>query len=399
MLTDPKPTAEVPARAEILGRAMAIRERIAARAVDSERARRLDPDAVAAMTEAGIWRLLAPRRYGGYEATLRTQMETTAILAQAYPAAGWLQVVLGGHSWILGSFAERCQDEVFGNGADVRIPGTLAAQGKAVTVDGGWRLSGRWQFCSGVDHGDWLLIGAVADQLPSSPDRSLHVVVPKAELEVDDTWYSLGLRGTGSKDIVAHDAFVPAHRAMPSRMLFEGRSPHAELQETGLYRLPVLSGLALQLGGAMLGIARRAIELHVERTRTRLEIYTKNSKAQSAGTQSRIAESAAETLTAELLLGRAADEFERIAASGELATIPERAELKWNAAYAVELCRRAVERIFAASGAHAVYDDSHLQTLFRDMNTACHHAAVDFDGTAEMFGRLALGLPLGTSLI
>ncbi len=290
---------------EILSRVSAIHERIAARAADSEQARRLDPDSIAAMREAGIFRLLAPRRYGGYEATLRTQMEATAVIAHAYPAAGWLQVVLGGHTWILGSFPEKCQDEVFGDGPDVRIPGTLAAQGKAVTVDGGWRLSGRWQFCSGVDHGDWLLIGALADHLPQTPDRSLHVVVPRAEVVVDDTWFSLGLRGTGSKDIVARDAFVPAHRAMPSRMLFEGRSPHAALHATGLYRLPVLSGLGLQLGGAVLGMARRALELHVERTRTRREVYTKNAKSEHAGTQSRIAESAAEVLSAELLLGRA----------------------------------------------------------------------------------------------
>src|SRR5262249_22035739 len=158
---------------------------------------------------------------------------------------------------------------------------------------GGWRLSGRWQFCSGVDHGDWLLIGALADHLPQTPDRSLHVVVPRADVVVDDTWFSLGLRGTGSKDIVARDVFVPAHRAMPSRMLFEGRSPHAGLHATGLYRLPVLSGLGLQLGGAVLGMARRALELHVERTRTRREVYTKNAKSEHAGTQSRIAESSA----------------------------------------------------------------------------------------------------------
>jgi alkylation response protein AidB-like acyl-CoA dehydrogenase len=384
---------------EILSRVAAIHERIAGRAADSEQARRLDPDSIAAMSEAGIFRLLAPRHYGGYEAALGTQVEATAVVAHAYPAAGWLQVVLGGHTWILGSFPEKCQDEVFGGGPDVRIPGTLAAQGKAVTVGGGWRLSGRWQFCSGVDHGDWLLIGALADHLPGSPDRSLHVVVPKAEIEVDDTWFSLGLRGTGSKDVTARDAFVPAHRAMPSRILFEGRSPHAARHATGLYRLPVLAGLGLQLGGAVLGIAKRALELHVERTRTRLEVYTKNPKSEHAGTQSRIAESAAEVSSAELLLGRAAGAFERIAASGEPATIAERGELKWNAAYAVELCRRATERVFASAGAHAIFDESPLQALFRDLNTACHHAAIDFDSTAEMFGRLTLGVPLGTSLV
>ena len=389
----------MPDRAAILAAARGITGRLAANAATSEAGRSLAPDSVEAMTEAGIWRLLAPRLYGGYEAGVRAQVDSSAILAEADPAAGWLQLVMGAHSWVLGNFSELCQDEVFGTGPDVRIAGTLAAQGKATPVEGGWRLNGRWQFCSGVDHAAWLLIGAVADDLPSSPDRGLHVVVPVDDVEVDDTWFTLGLRGTGSKDIVAHDLFVPVHRSMPSRQLFDGTSPHGERHATMAYRLPVLAYLSLLLGGAVLGIGKAALRLHLERTRPRLEIYTTRSKAKSPGVQMRIAESSVELTTAELLMQRGADLLDSLAESGARATLEQRAEMKWHATYVVELCRRATDRIFASAGAHAIYDDSRLQALARDMNTASQHATVDFDGTAEMFGRVALGLEPGTPLV
>ena len=392
-------TFTVPTHAEILAAVAGIAERVAANAAASERARRLEPDSVDAMAEAGLWRVLTPRTYGGWEAGLRAQVDSTALLARADPAAGWVQMVCNAHAWAVGSFPVAGQDEVFATGPDVRVPGTLAAQGKARRVDGGWVLDGRWQFASGVDHGDWLLVGAVADRLPESPERGLHVVVPKADVVVDDTWHTLGLRGTGSKDLVAAEAFVPAHRALPTRLLFDGRSPHGERHATHLNRLPVLVCLSVQLAGAVVGIAERALRLHVERTRSRRNAYTGRSKAEDAGTQVRIAESTAELTTARLLAQSAADAGDELVRRGEWATTEQRAELKWHAAYVVELCRRATDRVFAASGAHAIYDDSALQGPYRDVNTACHHATVDFDGTAEMFGRVRLGLEPGTPLV
>jgi alkylation response protein AidB-like acyl-CoA dehydrogenase len=384
---------------QVVAAAGAIVDRLAANADASERARRLEPDSIAALAESGLSRLLTPRRYGGLEGQLRTQTAAATVLAHGDPAASWVQMVLGGHDWVVGSFPEACQDEVFGPDPDVRIPGTLAAQGRVRAVDGGWLLDGRWQFCSGVDHGRWLLIGAVADVADESPDRLVHVVVPKDDVEVDDTWFTLGLRGTGSKDVVARDVFVPRHRSMPSRVLLDGRSPHATGHATNLYQLPVLIGLSLMLDGVVLGTAQAALRLHVERTRARREIYTGRAKAQGAGTQMRIARSAAELTTAELLLARTGEELSALAASGRPANLEQRAELKFHTAYVAELCRRATERIFDAAGAHSVYDESRLQALHRDVSTACHHATIDIDTAAEMYGRVTLGLDPGTPLL
>jgi alkylation response protein AidB-like acyl-CoA dehydrogenase len=351
------------------------------------------------MDGAGLWRILTPRTYGGWEAGLRAQVEALFVTAAADPAAGWVQMVSNAHCWMVGSFPVPCQEEVFAAGADIRIPGTLAAQGKATRVDGGWRLNGRWQFASGVDHGDWVMIGAVADHLPESTDRALHVVAPKADVFVDDTWHTLGLRGTGSKDIVADDVFVPAHRAIPTRLVFDGMSPHGERHATHVNRLPVLVCLSVQLAAAVAGIARGALELHVGRTAARREVYTGKAKAENVGAQLRVAESTTELTAAALLVRAAADRCDEVGRTGERLTVAERAELKWHAAYAVELCRRATDRVFAGSGAHAVYDDSELQSRYRDVNTACHHAVADFDANAEMYGRTRLGLDPGTPLL
>lgn len=372
---------------------------LSANALESEQLRRLAPASVEAMTDAGMWRVLTAASHGGSEAGLRNQVETLFVLAAADSAAGWVQLVSNAHSWMLGSFPGPCQDEVLATGPDRCLPGTLASQGRATRVDDGWRLEGRWQFASGVDHGDWLLVGAIADELPESPNRLLHLMVPKDDLLVDDTWHTLGLRGTGSKDVVAEQVFVPSYRTMPTKLLFDGESPHGEGGMTFANRLPVLACLSVQLAATVVGMAEGALALHIERTAARREVYTGAKKVDNPGAQMRVAESATEVHLARKLMQDAGDRCDVVGRTGTRLTIDERAELKWHASYAVELARRATERVFASAGGHDIYDDSLLQTRYRDINTASHHAIVDFDGNAQMYGRTQLGEEPGTALV
>jgi alkylation response protein AidB-like acyl-CoA dehydrogenase len=378
--------------------ARAIAPRLAAVSAEGERLRRLHPDAVAALRESGLSRLLTPRRFGGHEAPIREQILACAELGRACSAASWVTMVCGAHTFVLGSFPEACQEEVLAD-PDVLIAGTLASQGTVERVDGGWRLDGRWQFASGVDHSPWLLIGArqVKDEDDADRIRNAHVVVPKADLVVDDTWYTLGMRGTGSKDLVAESVFVPAGRAMPTGALFTGTSPHARAP---LYRLPVLAGLSSMLAGSVVGTAERGIELFVETTRGRRDVYGGSGKAASPALQRRIAESSAELASARACLGRICERFDAaMAADRPPLAVATRAAIRFDAAYAVELSRRAVGRLYDAAGAHAVYDASVLQRVQRDLQTASHHAIVDFDGVSEIAGRIALGLDAGTPLV
>ena len=358
----------------------------------SEGLRRLDAAAVAALKEAGLVRIFTPKRFGGYELAPRAHILACAAVARGCHAAAWVLMVCGAHTYVVGRYPERCQREVFGTDPDVLIAGTLSTQGTIEPAEGGWILDGRWQFGSGVDHSPWLLIGArPADS--SAGYHGQHVVVSRSELEVDDTWHTLGMRGTGSKDIVARRVFVPSHRAMESGPLFLGTfsEPAAPV-----YRLPVMQGLASMLAGTVLGMAERGIERFIDYTKTRKDVYYGGRKAASAGIQRRIAEASAELAAARALVERICDEFDAAMIEDRPPLdVKLRARLRRDAAFAVELSRRAVDRVFAASGAHAIYDRSDLQRLHRDIHTATHHQIADFDTAAELWARLALDLEPG----
>src|SRR5882672_716516 len=204
---------------EIMRRVAAISPRLAAHARECDAARQLVPESMATLVDAGMFRIPQPARTGGYELPLRILADAVTALSEACPSAGWVLMVMGAHHWCMGSFPEAAQDEVFGNGRNGLVAGTLSWQGDATPVDNGYRINGRWQFGSGVDQSEWIMLGC-AD--PETHGPRVHVVIPRAEIEVDDTWHVLGLQGTGSKDLVLHDVFVPAHRTIDTRVMFGG---------------------------------------------------------------------------------------------------------------------------------------------------------------------------------
>jgi alkylation response protein AidB-like acyl-CoA dehydrogenase len=389
------PSNTLPEVVAAIAAARAIAPRLAASAGRSEAARQVDPDAVATLREAGLARLLKPRRHGGSEMPLRAQIEACIETAQGCSAASWLMMVCGAHDFVLGGFSEQCLAEVWANGPDSLIAGTLAPQGKVRRADGGWILDGRWQFCSGVDHSEWLMFGALQADADSDtqPWGAAHLMVPKADIEVIDTWHVLGMRGTGSKDVLAQHVFVPAHRSMPTPALFTGMSPHAP---SALYHLPVMASLASMAAGSVYGMAERAYTDYVERTRVREDVLIGGGKARHSGLQRRVAEARLELDSARRLLSFICDRFDALMATDHTPLSPElRVRMRLDAAYVVELCRRAIDRVFAVSGAHAVYDDSELQRVHRDVHTASHHAIFDFDMSTEFVGRTILGVDLG----
>jgi 3-hydroxy-9,10-secoandrosta-1,3,5(10)-triene-9,17-dione monooxygenase len=380
-----KPSAE-----EIAGRIEAIAPILAANAPACVEARRVVPESMKAMVEAGLFRICQPARVGGYELGLRVQSETITALSQICPSSGWIVMVMGAHHFCLASWPEPAQEEIFGGGRDGLVSGTLAWQGKARAVEGGYRVDGRWQFCSGVDNSNWVILGC-GDAEGGGP--GVHVVVPREEIVVDDTWHVLGMEGTGSKDVVAKDLFVPAYRAIDTRQLMTGSSPHTLNHQSPVYRVSADSMLSSSVPAAVLGSARFALEKFIERTKERRVIVTGARRAEHGPTQLRLAESMAEIQCAELLLRDAIDLMGEVARSGHRATdMGYRARVKWQAAYSAELCRRAVARLFSGSGAHAIYDSAPLQAAFRNVNVGAQHASIDFDTSGELYGRMRLGL-------
>ncbi len=343
-----------------------------------------------AMVHAGLFRIPQPSRVDGYELPLPILGETVTAVSEACPASGWVLMVMAAHHFCLGTFPEQTQDDVFGGGRDSLVAGTLSWQGQAKKVNGGYRVDGRWQFCSGVDCADWVMLGC-AD--PATGGPLVHVVAPINEIIIDDTWNVLGLEGTGSKDVLAKDLFVSEEHATDSRRMLRGDSPFTLHHATNLYRVSADAMLSLSVATAVLGSANFALAKFIERTKERRVIVTGARKAEYIPTQIRLAEAAAEVQCADLLVHDALQTLKQVAESGEGATdMGYRARVKWQAAYAVELCRRAASRLFAGSGAHAVYNSSPLQLAFRNINVGAQHASLDFESSAELYGRMRLGL-------
>jgi 3-hydroxy-9,10-secoandrosta-1,3,5(10)-triene-9,17-dione monooxygenase len=373
---------------QIMRRVAEISPPLAENAGACDAARQLVPQSMRLMVDAGVFKILQPQRVGGYELPMRTAAEAVSALSEACSSSGWVLMVMGAHHWVVGCLPERAQDDVFGGGRDGLVAGTLSWQGTANTVAGGYRVNGRWQFCSGVDYSQWVMLGC-AD--PKTRGPGVHLVVPRNEIEIDDTWHVMGLQGTGSKDVVAHDIFVPAHRAIETRALFMGASPDASKHTSNLYHLSAEAMLATSGLSALVGQAKTALRRFIERTRERKVILTGARKADHGPTQVRLAEAAGEIDCADLMLHNSLDQFDRLMASGENCSNELRVRARWNAAYGVELCRRAVARMFAGSGAHAVYAPSELQVSFRNIQVGAQHASMDFDSSAEMYARLRLG--------
>lgn len=367
--------------------ARAILPRLAATTDKSERARRLDDAAAAALRESGLSRVLTPKEFGGFELSPSAHIWACAELGQVCSSASWVLMVCVAHDYIIGRFPEECQREVYEGDADNLLAGSLQPQGTIERVPGGWRLNGRWQFGSGCDHSPWFIVGAKMID-PAADDYLIyHLVIPRAKVQIDDTWHTLGMRGTGSKDLVVQNAIVPEHRSVPTFPTFMGLSPHAK---GPTYRLPVYAGLASMMCGSVLGIAERGFKAFVEKTLTRKSAYGV-SKAESSGMQRRIAESGAEIAQARRLLDDICQRFDvAMVADQTPMSDRERMQFRWDAAYIAELSRRAIERIYASAGAHGLYEGHPVLQAYRDVVTACHHAVVDFDTVSEMQGRVTL---------
>ena len=273
------------------------------------------------------------------------------------------------HDYIVGRFPQECQREVYEGDADNLVAGSLAPMGLMERVDGGWQLTGRWQFGSGSDHSPWFIVGTKVAN-PGPEDYLIrHVMVPRADVELVDTWHTLGMRGSGSKDIVVKDVFVPEHRTMPTYPTFLGLSPHATAP---VYRLSVYSGLPAMLSGSVLGMAEAGLRAFVDATSTRTNPYGV-AKAKNAIMQRRLAESTAEIVSARRLLEDMCERFDRFMVADKPPMSPQdRIQMRFDAAYVVELSRRAIERLYAAAGGQAIYEGHPVYRAFRDINTACH---------------------------
>lgn len=376
-------------REELLRRASELVPVLAGRALETERLRRIPEETVDDLKRLGLLRIANPGRYGGYGLDYDVVLEVGAELGRGDGSAAWCYTVWSSHQWLLGHYPERAQEEYFGSSPDVLSCSAFnPARGKVERADGGWKLSGRWDFSSGSDSAQWaVLAGFTEEQGPGL------FLVPQSDYEIEDTWFVSGLCGTGSKDIViAEPTLVPEHRFLSYRAMGEVQTPGRDLHDRATYRVPVFSVMPFTLAVPLLGIAQGAIDSFEKRTREGVTAMSQARMATLVPMQVALAEATAEVDCARLLMRHDMRELIDRGGRGEPLSLEDRLRFRRDHAYVSKLSVQAVNRLFEVSGGRALYLESPLQRAQRDVQAGSKQVALIWNTYAEQFGRVRLGL-------
>jgi 3-hydroxy-9,10-secoandrosta-1,3,5(10)-triene-9,17-dione monooxygenase len=382
-----------PGLAELSARAEALVPVLRERAPRAEELRRLPEETIADLHESGLFRILQPRRVGGSELPFRSLVELVATVSRGCGSTGWVLANLAAHHWLLGMWPSRAQDEIWGDNPDNLIGSALIfPRGRARKVPGGYRVTGRWPFSSGVDPCAWILIGAIAQDEETGGSGSRIFLMPASDYQIIDTWHVIGLAGTGSKDVAVEDIFVPDYRSLAVDQITGGPNPGSKANPSVLYQLPAISLFAFCIAGVSLGLAQGAIAHFAETTRTRLSSYTGRNLADFNTLQVHLAEAMAYADSARAIMLGDCDEATRLVEGGTMPSLEQRARYRRDGAFAATLCTKAVDLLFTSAGGGAIYARNPLQRAFRDVHAANAHYVLNWDINGAMYGRVALGL-------
>ncbi|MDX3235138.1 acyl-CoA dehydrogenase family protein [Streptomyces sp. ME03-5709C] len=384
--------------AEPVAAAAALQSLLREHAARGDRDRVVPSEVVRALSDAGVFRLLTPKRYGGREANLRTLTDVSEALGEADGSAAWVGMIIAVTNWLACLFPDQAQEEVFGADPDARVTGVAAPTGMGEPVPGGWRVSGRWSYNSGAPYATWAAVGALLkDDSGAVVDQAL-VLIPASELVMEDTWHTAGMRGTASNTLVGHDVFVPAHRVLSVPAAAEGVYPRSSREEE-LYGASFGPMLLLCLLGPLLGLGRAALTMVVDAAASKPLSFTVHSRqADSVGIQMQVAEAALKIETARLHAHHATSQVDLAAAAGPL-DYSERTHIRAQAGYAARQILEAIGILLDAHGASGLADTNPLQRMWRDANTAARHAGLIPAVGLEVYGKTLLDVNERVSLM
>ncbi len=381
---------------ELVRRTTALKPLVSANALECERLRRPVDAVWDAIRKTGCFYHFVPKRYGGLEFDIDSFIDAMLPIAEGCSSTGWVTAFCVEHNWMLAQFPEKLQDETFGGDFPYIIaPGATNPPGAARPVDGGYRLSGRWKWGTGIMHADWVMLAGVVPG--ESPPRQLFLALPADEVEVLDTWHVDGMIGTGSNDIRCEDVFVPEHRVMDMGEMRMGCAPGAKIHaHNPIYRMPMMPFLAITAAIGAVGAARSAVDHFKERIGVRTMLGTTVKQNEKASAHMRLGEAAARTQAAEMILREVGRRNVALASQDGLVSNEDRIALRAQVALAMDMCRDAVRLLVDGAGSSAHMTSSPLQRALRDVNVMASHVVYDFDAATELLGRSLIGLPPNT---
>ncbi|MFB9566772.1 3-hydroxy-9,10-secoandrosta-1,3,5(10)-triene-9,17-dione monooxygenase oxygenase subunit [Saccharopolyspora hordei] len=370
------------------------------RAQRAEELRRIPDETIADLQETGFFSLLQPERYGGYEADPVEFYTAVKLLGSACGSTGWVASILGVHPWHLALFPQQAQDEVWGEDPNTRISSSYAPMGKAKLVDGGYLLNGRWSFSSGCDHATWAFVGGPVEDAEGKPVDFCTYLLPLGDYRIEDVWDTVGLRGTGSNDLVVENAFVPRHRALSFLAMSKNRCPGHEVNPAPLYRMPWGTVHPSTITAPIIGMAQGAYDAHVEHQVKRVRAAFAGEKVkEDPFAKVRIAEAASEIDAAWLqLTHNLAEEYE-LAKAGEEIPFSLRLRARRDQVRGTARAISAVDRLFENSGGRALWTGTPIQRFWRDAHAGRVHAANDLERAYLMFGSGEFGQPVKDTMV
>lgn len=365
--------------------------RLAERAPEAERLRRLPDDTVADVRAADLLRLLLPKRFGGLEASFAESLVPVQRMAHGCASSAWTIAFFVLHNWFVSLFEEEAQTEVLAAGP-VLAAAPLAPTGTAERVSGGYNVTGRWAWATGVMHADWVMVcalcGAGADMFPGL------MLLPAGEVAVEDTWHTAGMRATGSNDVVVNNVFVPEHRIVKLSDISGGTAPGAQVHDAALYRWPVISALAFTAAMPILGSAYMVTDAFAERLQTRVLAYSGTRQKEQPATQIRLADARVRLNALQSLLADTVGTIEDIVVSGGVVDRPMRATARATAAHIVHESQSVIHNLMQAAGASANFLSNPLQRARRDVEMGSGHVIFDPDTARELAGALEVGMKI-----
>ncbi len=388
----PPPTAD-----ELIARARGLAPEIRALAEETERNRAISPHIIARIREAELLRTTRPKEFGGFEYDAVVALEIALTISAACASTGWAVNGALSNGISFGHYPIETQRELWGRGGDPFSCACFAPTGSALPTEGGYVLGGKWSFASGVDHASWIRLGALikSPDTAASPDGAFFLL-PIGDVEIEDNWFVYGLCGTGSKNIIVHDAFVPAHRVLLFSDTRAGRSSGAQHHSNPLYRLPLLVLGASMLASTAVGAAKGALADYLEMTtgrKTRGALAGGGlAMAEFATVQLRFAEASAAAAAAELILMTNIRNAMAKLHAGEDITVADRIRIRRDQAYATRLALQAVETLNASTGGAGLALSHPIQRAWRDVNAVARHVSLNWDAVGTMYGQHAFGL-------
>jgi 3-hydroxy-9,10-secoandrosta-1,3,5(10)-triene-9,17-dione monooxygenase len=381
--------------AALAARAAALIPQLRDRAARTEQLRRLPAETERDLHEAGLFKIVQPKRVGGYEFDYVALVDCAEIIGRADASVAWNLANLASHPWMLAMFDKRAQDLVWGRDPNALIASSfIFPAGRARKVEGGYTLRGSWPFSSGVASCEWNMLASVVSSDDEADGIEYRIfLVHKDDYRIIDTWHAAGLQGTGSNDVEVRDAFVAELQTVAVSDLAGGPTPGSAVNQNALYTLPVFSLFPFVLSGVALGNAQACLDDYIDIARHRASTYNRAKLGDMQSTQIKIAEASAKIDTARLLMRSACIEAMADARGGRIPDMAAKTKFRRDGAFSVNLCTEAVSLLFAASGARGLFTTGVLQRQFRDAHAINSHIAFNFDAAGTNYGRVALGLP------